>query len=105
MDYAELKKKTAEELREMAGQYPDVTGIATMKKEHLLLLLCQKLGIKKEKHHHHAGPAATKGSMKKKIRELKGLRGAALEKKDRSQLRKIRRQIHRQKGLLRRLEA
>jgi hypothetical protein len=102
MDYAELKKKTAEELRGMAAQHPELTGIATMKKEQLLTLLCQKLGIQKAKRH-VVRPGAGKAALKKKVRELKALRGDALEKKDRQALRKIRRQLHRQKGLLRRV--
>jgi hypothetical protein len=107
MDFAELKKKTVVQLREMAGEHSDITGVSAMKKDQLLDALSEKLGIARET----AKPKAVKkkekgkGAIKKRIRELKALRAKALEEKDGAALKKVRRQLHRQKVILRRTVA
>jgi cysteinyl-tRNA synthetase len=112
MDFAELKKKTVVQLKEMAGEYDDITGVSGMKKDQLLDALAEKLGIEKE-----AAPTTTekpkkkkkksrgKGAIKKMIKDLKAQRDKAVEQKDGAALRKVRRQLHRQKVLLRRTVA
>jgi hypothetical protein len=104
MDFTELKKKTVVQLREMAGEYEDITGVSGMKKADLLEALADKLGIEKDA----AGPkpaskkARGKGAIKKRIQELKAQRDKALQEKDGETLKKVRRQLHRQKVILRR---
>ncbi len=104
MDFAELKKNTVAKLREMAVEYPDLTGVSGMKKDELLDVLADKLGIEKAAAKPKAGKkkAKGKGAIKKRIQELKALRAKALEEKDGEGLRKVRRQLHRQKVILRR---
>lgn len=104
MDFAELKKKTVAQLKEMAAEHSDITGVSTMKKDQLLEALGGKLGIEVTA----AKPKAAKkkqqgkGSLKKRIKELKALRDKATKEKDGDTLRKVRRQLHRQKVVLRR---
>jgi hypothetical protein len=104
MDFAELKKNTVARLREMAMEYPDLTGVSGMKKDDLLHVLADKLGIEKVAAKPKAGKkkAKGKGAIKKQIQKLKVLRAKALEDKDGAALKKVRRQIHRQKVVLRR---
>jgi len=104
MDFAELKNKTVVQLREMAGEYEDITGVSGMKKDELLDALADKLGIEKEeaKPKKAKKKARGKGAIKKRIQELKAQRDKALEEKDGEMLRKVRRQLHRQKVILRR---
>ena len=54
--YEELKKKTVEDLREMAKgiDHEAVKGFTQMNKEHLLPAVCKALGIDTHKHPHHA---------------------------------------------------
>ena len=51
--YEELKKKTVQELREIAKsvQHEAVQGATQMNKEHLLPALCKALGIDTHQHH------------------------------------------------------
>jgi hypothetical protein len=53
-------------------------------------------------HDHHDVVGIDKTAVKREIRELKVQREAALKARDRTQLRKLLRQIHRLKGNLRR---
>lgn len=93
--YEELKKKTVQELREIAQgvKHDAVQGASQMNKEHLLPALCKALGI--EMHEHHGVWGIDKAAIKTKLRELKKTRDAALESHDAEQLRSVRRQIHR----------
>jgi hypothetical protein len=102
MDWHELNKTRVKELREMMGEHlPDVTGITAMKKEEIVELLAEKLGI--EKPHKTVAKGTGKGAIKAKIGELKMLRQQALEAKDQAELKKQRRAIHRLKRKLRRM--
>lgn len=104
MDFAELKKKTVAELKEMAGEHPEITEVSSMKKDQLLDAMSEKLGIAREVAKPKAGKKKTKGkgAIKKQIQELKAQRAKALEAKDGDALKKVRRQLHRQKVILRR---
>ena len=53
--YEELKKKTIEDLREIAKglDHEAVKGYTQMNKEHLLPALCKALGVDTHKHPHH----------------------------------------------------
>lgn len=93
--YEELKAKTLVDLREIAKdvQHPAVQGYSQMKKDHLLPALCTALGVDTKEHHVVVG--IDKAGIKAKIRELKRQRDEALEKDDHSQLKNVRRYIHR----------
>ncbi len=95
--YEELKSKTVADLREIAREveHDAVRGYSSMHKEHLIHALCEALGI--EEHVHHEVKGIDKAEVKAKIRELKVQRDAALEARDREQLKRVRRQIHRLK--------
>ncbi len=99
--YAELSKKTAAELREIAAGTgnEELKGVATMHKEQLLPLLCHALGV--EIPHHHA-VSANKTAIKQKIRKLKVDRDAAAARHDSEALTRIRHEIHELKHQLRR---
>ena len=98
--YEELKKKTVEEMREIAEKldHEAVRGFSSMHKEQLLPLLCKALGI--EAHEHHEVVGVDKKKLKNRIKELKKERDAALEAHDHKRLKQIRRQIHRVKRTL-----
>jgi len=91
--YEDLKKKTVEELREIAAglEHEAVQGHTQMNKEHLLPALCKALGI--DTHAHHEVKGVNKGKIKTQIKELKGKRDEALAAKDPGKLKHIRRQI------------
>ncbi len=107
MDFAELKKKTVAELKEMAGEHAEITGVTSMKKDQLLDALSEKLGIEKTAEKPKTGKKKPKGkgAIKKQIQQLKAQRAKALEEKDGDALKKVRRQLHRQKVILRRTVA
>ena len=93
--YEELRDKTLAELREIATgvHHPAVQGYSQMKKDHLLPALCTALGVDTKEHHAVVG--IDKAGIKAKIRELKRQRDEALQSADRSQLKHVRRYIHR----------
>jgi len=97
--YEELHKKTIADLREIAKGLGDedeaVKGYSQMNKEHLLPALCKALGI--EAHAHHEVVGIDKSAVKGKIKALKADRQTAIEARDRSKLKAIRRRIHRLK--------
>jgi DNA-binding IclR family transcriptional regulator len=91
--YEELSRMTVAQMREIAKEleHDAVRGHSTMHKEHLLQALCTALGI--EAHEHHEVVGVDKSAIKAKIRKLKANRVAALEARDRAQLKRVRRQI------------
>jgi hypothetical protein len=93
--YEELKKKTVQELRDIAKEVKDesLQGALQMNKEHLLPALCKALGI--DTHEHHEVRGIDKPAIKTKMRELKQARQAALEAHDPERLKSVRRQLHR----------
>ena len=95
--YEGLKSKTLAELREIAAgvKHDAVQGYTQMNKEHLLRSLCKALGI--DMHEHHEVLGLNKAAIKEQIRELKAKRGEALTKHNHSELRNIRRRIHKLK--------
>jgi hypothetical protein len=93
--FEELKKKTIDELREIAKgiEHEAVKGYTQMNKEHLLPALCRALGI--EAHaHHHAVAGFNKTETKARIRRLKTDREQAIEAHDHKRLKQVRREIH-----------
>ena len=96
--YEELKKKTVEELREIAKglEHEAVQGFTQMNKEHLLPAVCKALGVDTHAHHHARAVAGfDKGPVKSKIKALQADRDKALAVHDHEQLKQIRRRIHR----------
>ena len=99
--YEELKSKTVAQLREVAAEieHEAVHGYTTMHKEPLLHALCVALGL--EEHAHHDVVGIDKSKRKRRIRELKVERDAVLQSKDKAELKRILRQIHRLKREIR----
>jgi hypothetical protein len=93
--YHDLKGKTLQELRDIAGglQHDAVQGFSQMNKEHLLPALCKALGI--EAHEHHEAVGIDKPALKARMRELKLRRQEALESHDHGALKSIRHHLHR----------
>jgi Rho termination factor, N-terminal domain len=94
--YQELKRKTIQELREIAKgveAHEAVQGYSQMNKDHLLPALCKALGI--DTHEHHQAAGIDKPAIKARMRELKKQRDAALAGQDHEALKKVRRHIHR----------
>jgi hypothetical protein len=92
----ELKHKNIAELREMAKglEHEAVQGYTQLNKEHLVVALAKALGIQ---HTHHDVVGVDKASIKKRIRELKVKREAALSAHNHAELKAVRRNIHRLK--------
>jgi hypothetical protein len=95
--YEELKKKTVEDLREIAKglEHDAVTGYTQMNKEHLLPAVCAALGVDMRRHPHHEAIGVDKTSLKARMRDLKAARAKAIEAGDAAGLKAIRRQYHR----------
>lgn len=105
MDYQELEKMTVIKLREEAKKFPDVKGVSGMKKEELLRLLVEKLGIETpEKKKRSPEKPRDKRTLKSKITELKAEREAARAAKDSNRATLLRRRIHSLKRQVRKLD-
>jgi DNA-binding IclR family transcriptional regulator len=93
----ELKHKTLAELRDIAKdiQHDAVQGYTQLNKEHLVVAICNALGI--EMHEHHDVVGIDKAKIKSRIKALKAKRTEALSAHDRAALKKVRRGIHRLK--------
>lgn len=94
--YEELKKKTVEDLREIAKGLGEeaVQGYTQMNKEHLLPTLCKALGIEFHKHPHHQAVGIDKGKLKARMHQLKAEKQKAMEAGDAAKLKAIRREYH-----------
>ena len=93
----ELKHKTLAELRDIAKdiQHDAVQGYTQLNKEHLIVAICNALGI--EMHEHHDVVGIDKAAIKSRIKALKTKRTEAISAHDRAALKKARRSIHRLK--------
>lgn len=98
MDWHELEKKKVDELRELAHEKAGAEGTHGLRKEQLVELVAQALGIEKP---HLVAEGVDRPEIKKKIRALKGDVVSALEAKDHALARRKRRQIHRLKRRIR----
>lgn len=102
MDFHELQKTRVIDLRELAKEHmPEITGVTSMKKDELVDMLADRMGI--EKPHKHVAAGLGKRAIKAEIRELKLKRAAALEEGNKGELHRYRREIHRRKRRLRRM--
>ena len=104
MDYHELEKMTVIQLREEAKKFPDLKGVTAMKKEELIHILVERLGIAvPDKKHHAAAPVRlSKSDLKKKIAELHAAQDKARSEHDPAKTSLLRRRIHSLKHRLRR---
>ena len=100
--YDQIKHKTVAELKEIASgmEHEALKGYTQLKKDKLIVALCDALGIDTFEHHHVVGVDKTK--IKAKIREFKKKRDEALEAHDHKQLKFARTQIKHFKKVLRR---
>ena len=94
--YEELKKKTIEDLREIAKGLDSeaVQGYTQMNKDHLLPAICKALGIDIHKHPHHDAVGIDKTKLKARMHQLKAEKQKALEAGDSAKLKAIRREDH-----------
>ncbi len=100
MDFHELNEMTITQLREVAADVEGLTGYTQMRKAQLLEAVCQHLNIPLHEHHDVVG--LDKSGIKQRIRALKLQRDEALSKHDSTELKQVRRRIHRLKRQLRR---
>jgi hypothetical protein len=97
-----LDKMTVKELREMAKDIPNISGVHGMKKDELVVEIKKAKGIK-DKPIKKAD--ASIAELKQKIKALKAQRREALEAKDKKKATIFRRQISRLKKKTRRAAA
>jgi hypothetical protein len=100
--FEELSKKNVTQLREIAEgtNHEAVQGYKTMHKEDLVKALCTAFGVEARVKKEVVG--VDKAAIKGQIKKLKAQRGKALEAHDHSELKKVRRKIHRLKRKMRR---
>jgi cell division protein FtsX len=105
MDYHELEKMTVNRLREEAKKFPDVKGVAGMKKDELVHILVERMGIavpeKKEK---SAPVPIDKSALKARITELQTAKVSARAEHNRQRANLLRRRIHSMKRRLRKMD-
>ena len=94
-----LDRMTAKELREIAMEIPQVTGVHEMNKAELLAAVKEARGIVEEK---GKKSDVSVREIKKKIQELKALKVQAKEGKDKVKAAILRRRINRLKKKTRR---
>jgi len=102
-----LDKMTVLELREIAKEIPDVTGVTAMKKEQLVSIIKKHRGIEEEKPGQRkvaAKVALTVHELKHKIVILKADKKSVIEKHDRKKATVLRRRINRLKKRIRKTE-
>jgi DNA polymerase/3'-5' exonuclease PolX len=94
--YEELKKKTIDELREIAKglEHEAVQGFTQMNKDHLLPAVCKALGIDVHRHPHHDAVGIDKTKLKARMRELPAEMQKAIEAGDHARLKAVRREHH-----------
>ena len=97
-----LEKMTVTDLREMAKEIPEITGVHGMKKEELIAAIKKSKGIVDEP---VKKTDATLGEIKKKIKAIKAQRQAAIEAKDKKMATIYKRRISKLKKKSRRATA
>ena len=94
-----LEKMTVTDLRELAKEMPEITGVHGMNKQELIAAIKKVRGIEEKV---VKKTDATSREMKKKIKALKAERQAALESSDKKMATMYRRRISRLKKKTRR---
>lgn len=99
--FEDLGKKTVAQLKEIAEgvEHEALRGYKSMRKDTLLLSLCEALGVDTREHHTVVG--IDKSGIKANIHKLKAERDEALKAHNHKQLKLIRRKIHRLKRKIR----
>jgi hypothetical protein len=100
MDWHTLEKMKVTDLREMAKEKLELTGLSAMHKAELVETLAQALGIDKP---HKVAVGAGKTDIKQEIRRLKAKREEALAAHDPEALTATRHEIHKLKRKLRKM--
>jgi len=95
-----LDKMTVKELREVAIEMPEITGVHGMNKAELLATIKEAKGISDEPVHK---PSATVSEIKIRIKEFKQKRKSALQENDAKMAMIYRRRISRMKKKSRRV--
>ncbi len=101
-----LEKMTAKELREIASQIPEITGVHAMKKEELLAAVRKFRGIEEEVKKEEKVEKKAEVSvpdLKKRIREFKALKEEAVKKEDARIAKIYKRRINRLKKMTRKM--
>ena len=97
-----LEKMTVKDLREVAKEIPEISGVHGMKKEELIVAIKEAKGIQDEP---VKKADASVAEIKTKIKALKAQRQAALEASDKKMATIYRRRISRLKKKTRRAAA
>ena len=99
--FKELKHSTVAQLREIASgiEHEAVKGYTQLNKDHLLAAICKALNI--DMHEHHEVVGIDKSKVKAQIKALKKDRDKFLETHDHKELKRVRREIKKQKNVLR----
>ena len=105
MDWKELEKMTVVKLREEALKHTQISGVRGKTKAQLMDELAVVLGIEKPQHHFTEKVVHTKESLKKAIRDLKHKRDELIRARDHKALHDVRREMHRLKHTIRKIEA
>ncbi len=100
MDWHELEKMKVTDLRELAKEKTELTGLSGLHKDELVAALAQALGIEKP---HKVAHGAEKTKIKQQIRALKVKRDEAAAGKDTEAFRAARTEIHKLRRHLRRM--
>lgn len=108
-DKDNLGKMTVKELREIAAKIPHERAIIDMKKDELVAFIKEARGIQDitpaKRKKHVVKIKMTKTELKTRIRELKILKGQALESHDNKKIEGLRHQISQLKKKSRRVAA
>ncbi len=105
MEWKDLEKMTVLKLREEALKFPEIEGVHGKNKEQLMDELAKVLGIEKPHVHFAEKGGDTKSVLKHKIKELKTERENVLQAHDHKKLHDVRRQVHKLKHEIRKIEA
>ena len=105
MEWKDLDKMTVLKLREEALKFPEIEGVHGKNKEQLMDELAKSLGIEKPHVHFAEKVVHTKSDLKHKIKELKTERENVLQAHDHKKLHDVRRQVHKLKHEIRKIEA
>ena len=101
-DWHGLQKLKVDNLREMAKDIPGVPAVTGLKKEQLIEIMADHLGVQRPR---RVITGIQKGQLKQEIRALKKEREKVLEAHDAKELKRIRRAIHKRKRTLRQAAA
>ncbi len=105
MEWKDLEKMTVLKLREEALKFPEIEGVHGKNKEQLMDELAKALGIEKPHVHFAEKIVHTKSDLKNKIQELKSERDKLLHAHDHAKLHDVRREMHKLKHEIRKIEA